>query len=181
MSGNNIGDMVTGKVSDVYIVQLNQGADLYESIHEAAIKYGIRTGLVLNIVGGLQKARLSSPLKPGADVNAQPGTFEVEGTMESSGFGFIGYNYDTFDASEASGIVDKAGEPNIHVHLTVSQGESVHMGHLIDGCIVRSLTERSHFTIMLAKIEGAELTMRLSEETFENYPDGVPCHHLVKL
>lgn len=173
---SHLDTVVSSRITDVYWVQLRQGADLYEAIHDTAVKYDIYTGLVLNVVGGLSRARLSTPGNPKV-IEAQPGIVEFEGTMEASGVGFIGHNLDTFESTQ-SGIVDRAGEPNIHVHLTVGQMGMTHMGHLIEGCIVRSLTAKSHFTIVMAKTEGAALEMRLSEETFANYPGGVPVHHL---
>lgn len=174
----NVDNIAYSKITDVIWAQLGQDADLYDAIVEIAKRENIRTGLVLNIVGGLRKARLSTPIKPSA-VESQPGILEVEGVMECSGVGFIGHNLDTYDAKNTSGILYEAGEPNVHVHLTINHGHNAHMGHLIEGCKVRSLTKESHFTIVLAKTEGVVLNMRRSKETTEKYPTGVPVHELV--
>jgi hypothetical protein len=54
------------------------------------------------------------------------------------------------------------------------------MGHLIEGCIVRSLHEQSHFTITLAKTEGATLNFSVSATVTEKYPTGIPIHELTQ-
>ena len=166
------------QMGEVIWAQLDKDADLYHEIMEICRREDIRSGVVLNIVGGLRRARLSLPVgATGADV--QPGTIELEGMIEAQGVGTIGMTRDTYDQTGKSGIVYNAGEPNLHIHMTVThEGRSV-MGHLIEGCIVRSLHPQSHFTIVLAKTPGALLNFRVSEETTEAYPDGIPLHDLV--
>jgi predicted DNA-binding protein with PD1-like motif len=166
------------KITDIIVAQLDPEGDLYNEIMTIAKENDIKTGLVLNIVGGLRSARLSMPVSKGA-VEAQPGVIELEGLMECSGVGTLGWNCDTYDSEGASGIVYREGEPNIHVHLTVCHEGKAYMGHLIEGCKVRSLHEQSHFTIMIAKTEGALLNFRVSKERTDAYPRGIPIHDLV--
>jgi predicted DNA-binding protein with PD1-like motif len=169
------------RVTDVIYAQLSQDEDLHDAIIEIAKRERIETGLVLNIVGGLKKARLSMPVKP-TEVEAQPGIREWEGgVMECSGVGIIGSTLETFDGSATSGVVHQAGEPYLHVHLTVTVGGQTFMGHLIEGCMVRSLSKQSHFTIALAKVEGARLNSKLSKERTAKYPNGFPVHELLQL
>lgn len=166
-------------MGEVIWAQLDRDADLYDEIIEICRRENIRSGVVLNIVGGLRKARLSLPLgATGPD--AQPGILELEGMMEAQGIGTIGYTVDTYDSSRQSGIVYHAGEPNLHIHVTITHEGRSYMGHLLQGCIVRSLHPKSHFTIVLAKTEGAQLNFRVSEETTSKYPDGIPIHDLVQ-
>lgn len=101
--------------------------------------------------------------------------------MECSGVGIIGQTLETFDGSAHSGVVHKAGEPYLHVHLTITVGGQTFMGHLIEGCTVRSLSKQSHFTIALAKVEGAQLNARLSKERTAKYPTGFPIHELLQV
>jgi hypothetical protein len=54
------------------------------------------------------------------------------------------------------------------------------MGHLIEGCIVRSLHKQSHFTITLAKTEGATLNFNVTKTVTAKYPTGIPIHELVQ-
>ncbi|MBM3510674.1 MAG: DNA-binding protein [Alphaproteobacteria bacterium] len=165
------------KVTDVIYAQLSTDADLYKEIMEIAKRENIKTGLVLSVVGGLRAARLSMPVKA-TDPDSPPGVLELKGMMECSGFGHIGHNLDTYDSAKTSGIYYKEGEPHLHVHLTVTHAGTCYMGHLIEGTIVRSLHPKSHFTITLAKTEGAELFMRVSKERTEKYPRGIPTHDL---
>jgi predicted DNA-binding protein with PD1-like motif len=169
-----------GKMTDVIYAQLSQDEDLHDAILEICRRENIKTGVVLNIVGGLKKARLSMPVRPtGAD--SPPGIREWDGAiMECSGVGIIGQTLETFDGGH-SGVVHRAGEPYLHIHVTITVGGETFMGHLIEGCIVRSLTKQSHFTIVLAKVEGALLSARLSKEKPAKYPQGVPIHELVQL
>lgn len=166
------------RVTDVIYAQLSPDADLYNEIMELCRRENIKTGMVLNIVGGLRKARLSMPVRATA-VDAPPGVREWEGgVMECSGVGIIGQSLDTYDSEGTSGIIYRAGEPNLHIHLTVTVAGETYMGHLIEGCIVRSLHKQSHFTIVLAKTEGAQLNFRVSKERTEKYPKGLPIHDL---
>ncbi len=144
---------------------------------EICRRENIVSGLVLNIVGGLRKARLSMPINA-TDFEAQPGVLELTGMMECAGFGTIGRTIDTYDSEGTSGIVYKAGTPNLHIHMTVTHAGKSYMGHLIQGCQVRSLHKKSHFTIMLARTEGAVLDFRVSKERTEKYPKGIPIHDL---
>jgi predicted DNA-binding protein with PD1-like motif len=166
------------RITDIIVAQLDPDGDIYNEIMTIAKDHQIETGFVINIVGGLRKARLSMPLSKG-DVEAQPGVLELEGLMECSGVGTLGMNRDTYDSEGSSGILYKEGEPNIHVHMTVTHEGKTYMGHLIEGCQVRSLHESSHFSIMIAKTEGAMLNFRVSKERTDAYPRGIPIHDLV--
>jgi predicted DNA-binding protein with PD1-like motif len=176
---SNIHDVASSRIHDVYWVQLAAGADLYDAILEFAQRENIRTGLVLNIVGGLRKVRLSTPAAK-ASIESQPGILDIEGNFECAGIGYIGRTVDTYDAEKTSGILYRQDEPNLHIHLTVSNSGATHMGHLIPGCTVRSVATVSHFTICIARVEGVVLNMRRSHETTDKYRLGIPIHELVK-
>lgn len=167
------------RMGEVIWAQLSPDGDLYDEIMEICRRENIRSGVVLNIVGGLRKARLSMPVS-NTDFEAPPGVFELEGMMEAQGIGTIGITVDTYDSEGTSGIIYEAGTPNLHIHLTVTHAGKSYMGHLIKGCIVRSLHPKSHFTIVLAKTEGALLNFKVSEERTERYPRGIPIHELVQ-
>lgn len=49
------------------------------------------------------------------------------------------------------------------MHLTVTTPTETICGHLMEGCTVRSHHSLSHFTIMVAEIEGVALNMRFDE------------------
>lgn len=168
------------KIVDVVYAQLKQDGDLYNEIMEICRRENIQTGFVLNIVGGLNKARLSMPVAA-TDNASQPGIMEFDGLMECSGIGTIGQTLDTYDSEGGSGIIYRAGEPNLHIHLTITVAGKTYMGHLLEGCRVRSLHKQSHFTIVIAKTEGAALNFKVSKETTAAYPNGLPIHDLQQL
>lgn len=167
------------RMGEVIWAQLKQDGDLYDEIMEICERENIRSGVILNIVGGLRKARLSLPISA-TDTNAPPGVREWEGLMEAQGVGIIGENVDTYDSEGTSGILYKAGTPYLHVHLTITHAGETYMGHLINGCIIRSLHKQSHFTIVIAKTEGALLNFRVSKENTALYPKGIPIHELLQ-
>lgn len=171
--------IVKARMTEIIWAQLDWNGDLYEEIMEICRREDIKSGVVLNIVGGLKKARLSMPVSE-TDSDAPPGVIELEGMMECSGFGTIGQTVDTYDSERVSGIYYEAGTPNLHIHLTVTHAGRTYMGHLIRGCEVRSLHKKSHFTIVLAKTEGALLNFGVSKEQTERYPNGIPIHDLVE-
>lgn len=165
------------QLREVIWAQLDPDGDLYDELMEIARREKIESGVVLNIVGGLRKARLSMPVKE-TDPDAPPGVLELSGMMECSGFGTIGRTIDTYDSEATSGILYEAGTPNLHIHLSVTQAGKTYMGHLIRGCQIRSVHPKSHFTIVLARTEGAVLNFRVSRETTAGYPKGIPIHDL---
>ena len=54
-------------------------------------------------------------------------------------------------------------------------------GHLIDGCLIRSVHEKSHFTIAVMRTEEALINFRLTKEVTSAYPTGVPYHELIQM
>ena len=170
--------VVHAKVADVIFAQLSKDGDLYNEIMEICRRENIKTGYILSLVGGLCKARLSVPIEATA-TEAPPGVREFEGLMECSGVGMIGQTLETYDSEGTSGILYKEGDPNLHIHLTITVAGETFMGHLIEGCIVRSLHAQSHFTIAIAKVEGATLNFKVSAERTERYPKGIPIHELL--
>jgi predicted DNA-binding protein with PD1-like motif len=165
------------RIGEVIWAQLDPDGDLYDEIMEICRREKIESGVVLSIVGGLRKARLSMPVSE-TDPEAPPGILELSGMMECSGFGTIGRTIDTYDSEDVTGIKYEAGTPNLHIHVTVTQAGKTYMGHLIRGCQVRSLHKKSHFTIVLARTQGAVLNFRVSKETTAKYPKGLPIHDL---
>ena len=91
--------IVKAKIGEVIWAQLDADGDLYDEIMEICRREKIESGVVLSIVGGLRKARLSMPLS-GADPDAPPGVFELSGMMECSGLGTIGRTIDTYEFRE---------------------------------------------------------------------------------
>lgn len=171
--------LATGRIGRVIYAHLEPEEDLYEAILATAERENIRTGLVLDITGGLSKVRLSMPIESGP-VDSAPGIIELEGLTEAMGSGVIGQTIDSW-SSDKSGIANVAGQPYAHVHMSVTTAGQTHTGHLIHGCHIRSVHPISHFTMVLAEVEGVNLEFRVTEETTDNYPQGIPIHHLEQL
>ena len=173
-----IDHIVRAKPTEIIYAQLSPGADLYQSLLELVRRENIRTGLVIDITGGLSNVRLSLPVKE-TSVDAAPGMIELSGTAEASGHGIIGQTLETF-ISSGSGIDNIKGEPYVHVHLSVQLAGKTLCGHLIDGCLIRSVHEKSHFTIAVMRTEGALINFRVTKEVTSAYPKGIPYHELVQ-
>lgn len=171
--------IATGSIGRIIYAHLEPEEDLYQAILDIAETEKINAGLVLDITGGLSRVRLSMPIEAGP-VESAPGVIELEGLTEAMGSGIIGRTIDSW-SSEKSGIENVAGQPYAHVHMSVTTAGQTHTGHLIHGCKVRSVHPNSHFTIVLAEVEGVNLEFRSSEETASDYPHGIPFHRLEQL
>ena len=171
--------IVTGNLGRVVYAQLSPSEDVYKAIVELAQREKINNGLILTITGGLEHVRLSMPGK-GESNDMPPGIFESEGPAEASGQGYLGRTESTW-ISQTSQIAHHAGEPFMHVHMGVSIGGVAYVGHLIEGCRVRSLHPKTHFIIVLGEITGVDLSFHNSGQTTEHYPNGLPFYELAKV
>jgi predicted DNA-binding protein with PD1-like motif len=169
--------VVNARLGRIVFAQFEPDEDVYRGIVNLIVREKLKTGIILTITGGLHKVRLSVPTKKEATENS-PGFMELEGTTEAQGNGYFGWTKETW-FNERSQIRHNAGEPFLQCHMTVSNGGKTYMGHLIDGCKVRSLHPRSHFVAILGEAEGVELSFRASEETTEQYPHGIPYYDLL--
>lgn len=107
---------------------------------------------------------------------------DIAGPLEASGHGIIGWVEapGTGKAPFGTGrYVD--GEPYVHVHITLTSAHETICGHLMEGSTVRSNHGVSHFTIMVAEVEGAALTMKVDASGEKEYRGGGVYHELVKL
>jgi hypothetical protein len=89
---------------------------------------------------------------------------DVPGPLEASGHGIIG-RFDASGFEEAPVVFGEPmahDEPYMHVHLTMASAKRTVCGHLLDGTIIRSNYPKSHFTVIIARIEGAMLKMMVA-------------------
>src|ERR1039458_7701304 len=116
------------RVTDIIYAQLSQDADLYNEIMEICRRENIKTGYVINVVGGLRKARLSMPVKSDSN-DAPPGVREWEGGLiECQAIGIIGQTLATYDSEKISGIINSAGAPYMEINATITvRGNGVDM------------------------------------------------------
>ena len=155
---------ISGKLSEIIYVRLDKDQDLLAAIKQAAREHNIKTGVVIDITGSLTKARIQQfpPAASSGSANVRIEVIDVQGPVEATGHGIIG-------TTKGSGGIGeyKDGEPYVHVHVVLtSAGETV-CGHLMPGTFVRSHLDVSHFTIILGKVEGVDLTA-----AFRETPDG---------
>jgi predicted DNA-binding protein with PD1-like motif len=169
--------VVEAKLGRIIYAQFEPDEDVYRGLVNLITEEKLHTGIILSITGGLHKVRLSMPRKPDTK-EISPGFIELEGSTEAQGNGYFGWTEETW-FNDSSQIRHNAGEPFLHCHMTVSNGGQTYMGHLIDGCKVRSLHPQSHFVAVIAEAEGVQLTFHCSQETTEQYPHGLPYYKLV--
>ena len=141
------------RIGNIYLVQLEPDADLLLSIREAIRENNIETGVILDITGGLTRARVQKFKEVGPPLLGVH-IVDIPGPMEVSGHGIIGL---TRGSGGPAGHKD--GQPYVHCHITMTSGEQTLCGHLMEGSYVRSRPGKSHFTIVLAAFEGARLTL----------------------
>ncbi|MBI3965853.1 MAG: DNA-binding protein [Chloroflexi bacterium] len=160
-------DSITGQIGEIVLARFEPNEDLYLGLIEVVKRRNIRTGVILTITGALTEASVGYFPRSGPIEETKMEITHLKGPFEVSGHGMIGI---------------EAGEPYVHVHLTMTCGEMTVCGHLHEGCLVRSLLPTSHFTVFIAKIEGAELHMiwdREARHAFPKlYPNGGPYHEL---
>lgn len=161
-------DTVAGQFGELILAHFKPNEDVYLGLKEVAKKHNIRTGVVLNIVGGLTVADVGYFSRSGPVEEMKMDYHHLTGPFEVSGIGMIG--------------LEEGGEPYLHVHVTLTCGETTVCGHLHEGCVVRSLIATSHFTVFIAKVEGAELLTRWDRECRHQfpkvYPNGAPYHEI---
>lgn len=119
--------------------RLKPGQLLKEEIEKKAIDENIEAGVLLSIVGALNKVNLRM-------AGAKPGSEVIK-------------NYeDSFEIVSGTGTISKNG---CHIHISVSGKDgSVIGGHLKDGCIVEVTAE-----IVLGIIKNVKYNRIMDEET----------------
>ena len=166
-------DEVVGRIGRVFVIRLEPHEDLFLRIQKAVKDHGMKAGLVLSITGALDKAVLQKFVTGQKSIDVE----EIDGPMEVSGHGIVGWTVAPGRGKEPFGTgryVD--GEPYVHVHLTITSPDVTLCGHLMEGCVVRAKHPISHFTIMMAEVEGAALEMRV-DETNEKTARGWGVYH----
>lgn len=150
---------VKGRLSEVYLVRLEPQDDVLRATQAAIRELGIKTGVILDITGSVTQARVQRFKRVGPWQEIPVEVVEVPGPLEASGHGIIGQ-------TEGSGGVGgyRHGEPYIHCHVNLTSAEQTICGHLMEGTYVRSHHPKSHFTVVLAAIEGALLTKFMDVE-----------------
>jgi predicted DNA-binding protein with PD1-like motif len=167
---------VPAQIGKVVFIHLEPGEDVLLSMIEVIEREQLQSGLILTVTGAVSEGRLSLPRRV-EGVHESPGYMEFTGLSEIQGGGYFGWNADDW-RNDKSQIRHDKGRPHIHCHVAVANAGTSHVGHLIEGCKVRSVHPISHFVAILAETPGVELTMHCSEETNEQYPYGIPYYNV---
>jgi predicted DNA-binding protein with PD1-like motif len=168
--------IASGRLGRVIYAHLSPGDDVYTAIMEIASENAVKTGLVLDITGGASQLRLALPAST-TDEKTPPQIIEQKGLAELMGSGIIGQVEEDFVSADGH-VQYKKGDPYLHIHLSATSNGVTYTGHLVEGTLVRSVISRSHFTIVLAEVEGVDLALRVEESTSRDYPSGIPYHEL---
>jgi predicted DNA-binding protein with PD1-like motif len=168
--------VVSATLGKVVFAHLEPNEDVLLSLMDVIEREELGSGLILTITGAVSEGRLSLPRTPEA-VGDSPGFIEFTGLSEVQGGGYFGLNVDEWH-NEKSQIYFEKGRPHIHCHMAVANAGTSYVGHLIEGCKVRSVYPISHFVAVLAATPGVDLTLHCSEETTEQYPFGIPYYGL---
>ena len=151
---------ISGKLSEIILARFEPGEDLRPGLLSVIQEKKIKSGIVLSITGGLERATLQRFCGVG-----EPSTpvqlIDVPGPLEVSGHGIIGMVEAPAFGNAAFGVGDDFvhGEPYLHVHLSVTSAKETICGHLMDSSPVRAIHPKSHFSVILGRIEGAMIQM----------------------
>lgn len=169
--------VVPAQIGRIVFAHFEPGEDVHDGLIDVIEHERLASGLILTITGAVSEGRLSLPQRP-EGVHESPGFIEFSGLSEVQGSGYFGRNVDDW-RNDKSQIRFEKGRPHIHCHMAVSNAGTSYVGHLIQGCKVRSVHPISHFVAVLAETPGVDLTLHCSEETNEQYPYGIPYYNVV--
>ena len=151
---------VSGKLAEIILARFEPGEDLRQGLLAVIKERDIMSGVILSITGGLERAALKRfPREGDASISTEP--IEIPGPLEVSGHGIIGLVEAPDFGDKPFGLGDDFahGEPYLHVHLTVTSARETVCGHLMNGSPVLATHAKSHFTVVLGRIEGAMVKM----------------------
>lgn len=168
---------VSATVGKVVFAHLEPGEDVLLALIDVIEREQLKSGLIMAVTGAVSEGRLSLPRQP-EGVDESPGFITFTGLSEVQGGGYFGWNSDEW-RNDKSQIHFEKGRPHIHCHMSVSNAGVAYVGHLIEGCKVRSVHPISHFVAVLAETPGVDLTLHSSEETTAQYPHGIPYYNVV--
>lgn len=176
--------MKSGRVEEIIFARFEPGEDILQALYEICVEKDIRSGVILDGSGSAVNFTYQHfPLNPKmSPTNVVIGT--MEGKCEISLQGTIGMTVCRLEPGQNQediidgmfptipGVLENNddkwhmlgsmaghGTPYIHAHCTASNKDHTVCGHLMPGTMVASGTpgKPSHFTVVIAKISGAEL------------------------
>lgn len=155
---------LAARIPEIIVARLEPEEDLFKGIQQICRERNIKTGVILSITGALKRARLER--FPATDANGvevqHTQLVEIEGPLEASGHGIIGEVYAPEFGDKPFGTGRYVhGEVYLHIHVVVTSANETICGHVVEGCPVWSKHAISHFTIMIAPLEGVALKLAM--------------------
>lgn len=190
--------MLTGKIEEVIYARLEPGEDLLRALWDICKEKDVKTGLLLDATGAMDKVFLQRwPKEPPApDENSQPDIdfVEIPGPLEATAQGILGLGWIPDESVPRPEILSKSksagqtgfgpfgfeghGTPYFHIHMTVTNGSETVCGHLMEGSPIHGNFDfgagsiPSHFTVVIARVSGVILNAVWDKTGF--YHDLVP-------
>ena len=123
----------SAECGQLFIVRLDSGEDLLQSLRAAVAEKGIRHGVILSGVGSISSYHVHVV----ETTNLPPGDifFRGEGA---------------FDVLSVTGLVM---DGRVHAHITFSNTEKAMGGHLEEGCRILTFG-----VVVMAEVEGPDLS-----------------------
>ena len=122
------------RVHDILIIRLDEGEKVVESLTAACLRVGVRSAVVLSLVGAVKELELIL-------MKGHQETFKEHFEIMGNG------NISTWE-----------GRPKVHVHLVGGNETKVKAGHLVEG------TATVFCEIVGKVLEGFKMERRLIEE-----------------
>lgn len=130
----------------VFVVRLEDGDRLPDSIEEFAASEGVLRAMV-TAVGGVESGRIVvGPEKTDTSGGVKPMTLDISGVHEAAGVGTI--------------FPDESGKPVLHMHAAMGRE-----GTTRTGCVRTGLNVWKVLEVMVIEIIGNEPTRRRDAET----------------
>jgi predicted DNA-binding protein with PD1-like motif len=131
----------TEKIGRIFVLSLEPGDYVLESIKELVKKEDIKDGVVVSGIGTVDEYRIHYVTTTG---------FPPQNKFEH-------WKNKALEMAHIGGIIAN-GEP--HLHITVSDSEKAHAGHLEEGCRTLYLAE-----ILIIELKGMNLKREYSKQS----------------
>jgi predicted DNA-binding protein with PD1-like motif len=139
---------VKGKISDIIVIRLKNGESVMKSIKQACVENGIKNGVIINMVGSMDGACYSVPVKDLSKESGVTGSGPVwlEGPVEL--------------LTAQGEIRHQDDEVSVHIHGTFADSTGIAHGGHIEGEANKVL-----FTInvVIGIIEGVDMGLEREE------------------
>ena len=143
----------TGGPGRVIVARVMPGSDLLEALRCVVSDEGIEAGVILSVVGLLERARLRN-------CKRLPEAYPITDENRT----YLSFERPLEILSASGNVTMLEGDPLVHAHLTLSSVEreeiTVVGGHLIEGCVIFGFAE-----VILMELEDIEMEKRFDEET----------------